>query len=127
MITKGDQWPGQRPGYEHFVEPAFFEYDLGQTKSYGGAVHDWYGVYNSTCSNYCNYYNPNFARAVPSTTNFNTYHRYGLLWKPATAAAKGSLTYYFDGVQVGPTYTYYAKLDQPGARAAGLQRRGPSA
>jgi hypothetical protein len=106
MIGKGDQWAGQRPGYEHFVEPDFFEYDMGQTKSYGGAVHDWYGVYNATCSNYCNYYNPNFARAVPSTTNFNTYHRYGFLWKPATATAKGSLTYYFDGVQTGATYTY---------------------
>jgi hypothetical protein len=109
MVGRGQQWPGQRPSYEHFVEPDFFEYDLGQTKSYGGAVHDWYGVYNQTCTSYCNYYNPNFYRPVPNTTDFNAYHRYGLLWKPATAFVKGSLTYYFDGVQTGPTY-YYSKF-----------------
>lgn len=108
MISKGDQWPGQRPGYEHFIEPDFFEYDTGHGASYGGAVHDWYGVNNSG-----NYYNPNFVRNVPSTTNFSQYHRYGFLWKPATATTKGSLSYYFDGVQVGATYTYTKWTNQP--------------
>jgi hypothetical protein len=111
MIGKlQDQWPGQQPGYEHYIEPDFFEYDVGSGKAYGGNIHDWYGKYSKTCTSYCNYQLPysTVVRNVPSATNFLQYHKYGFLWKPATAVAKGSLTYYFDGVQVGPT-TYYSK------------------
>jgi hypothetical protein len=40
------QWPGQAAGYNHFVEDDFFEYDLGTTGAYNGAIHDWYGKIN---------------------------------------------------------------------------------
>lgn len=105
------QWKGQASGYDHFIEPDIFEADLGSgyPNAYGGNVHDWYGAWNSkACPSYCNVQLPfsTVVRTVPSTTNFSSYHRYGLLWIPATASKKGSLTYYFDGVQVGPSTTY---------------------
>ena len=42
MIGKlQDQWPGQQPGYEHYIEPDFFEYgiaayDLDIPKNWAG-------------------------------------------------------------------------------------------
>jgi hypothetical protein len=113
---KGDQWAGQRPGFMHYVEPDFFEYDAGASVAgWGGNVHDWYGVNNS--GNYMLPWGTVF-RPVAASTNFSQYHRYGFLWKPATATAKGSFSYYFDGVQVGAT-TYYTKFNNqappPGA------------
>jgi hypothetical protein len=112
----GDQWAGQRPGYMHYVEPDFFEYDAGASVAgWGGNVHDWYGVNNA--GNYMLPWNVVF-RPVPANTNFSQYHRYGFLWIPATAMKKGSFSYYFDGVQIGAT-TYYTKFNNqppvPGA------------
>jgi len=108
----GDQWPGQATGYTHFMEPDIFEANLGPyglpANVYNGSMHDWYGVWNKTCSAFCQVsssWNTN-VRYVPSGTNFNNYHRYGLLWVTATATTPGSFTYYFDGVQVGPKVTY---------------------
>jgi hypothetical protein len=106
----GQQWPGQMAGYSHFIEPDFMEKEDTNSIDYGGAIHDWYGVYEQTCSGqvYCNVF-PAFNvanRVLPAATNFNQYHRYGLLWVPATATTKGSITYYFDGAQVGPTINY---------------------
>jgi len=49
---EGRQWPGQPEGYDHFIEPDFFEYDIWRFaphNTYGGATHDWYGIYNKTC------------------------------------------------------------------------------
>jgi hypothetical protein len=117
MIFKGDQWAGQAPGYEHYIEPDFFEYDGGVGPYYGGDIHDWYGINNKTCSGgYCNQdlpwssgSNGYVARFVPSNTVFTQYHKYGFLWKPATATARGALSYYFDGKQVGTT-TFYTKF-----------------
>ena len=108
-----DQWAGQAPGYEHFIEPDFFEYDMATgVPDYGGEVHDWYGKYGGQCPpGYCNYNLPYPIqnRPVPSSTNFLQYHRYGFLWIPATAVKRGSFTYYFDGVQTGPV-VYYTKF-----------------
>lgn len=106
----GDQWVGMPSDYVHWIEPDIFEYILGPAypNAYLGAVHDWYGSWNKTCPNHCQVttsFNQS-VRFVPAGTNFNTYHRYGLLWVPATATKKGSLTYYFDGVQVGQAITY---------------------
>jgi len=39
---------------------------------------------------------------LPAPVDFSQWHRYGLLWIPATPQAKGSLTYFFDGRQIGP-------------------------
>ena len=110
----GQQWPGQTAGYDHFIEPDIFEADTqwAGANTYGGDAHDWYGQWGAaTCSSYCNVSISNlsgnaFVRTVPTGTNFSQYHKYGLLWIPATSTKRGSLTYYFDGVQVGPTTSY---------------------
>lgn len=108
--SHGDQWPGQPAGFDNFAEPDIFEYDQGVNypNAYFGSMHEWYGVWNRTCTAYCEVSSPYAAgvRIVPANTNFSAYHRYGLLWIPATATKKGSLTYYFDGVQVGQPFTY---------------------
>ncbi len=97
------QWPGQVTNYMHFIEPDFFEWDVPtygnpQEESYGGAMHDWSGVY--TTNGYP--YNvaqpwPGFVITTPSATDFTQYHKYGWLWVPATATKNGYAQYYFDG------------------------------
>src|SRR5262249_17970772 len=63
------QWNGQPKGFEHFIEPDFFEYDIpGGGSSYGGAIHEWYGKYNQTCRGFCNVLAPYYLRVVPSNT-----------------------------------------------------------
>jgi hypothetical protein len=112
----GQQWTGQASGYTHYIEPDFMEKEDTNSTDFGGAVHDWYGVYLTTCSGqvYCNYATPyNIAnRVLPAATNFSQYHRYGLLWVPATATKSGSITYFFDGVQVGSTINYTQYTNQ---------------
>jgi hypothetical protein len=108
----GDQWVGQTAGYEHFAEPDIFEANLGPygaaANTYNGAMEDWYGLWAKTCSTFCVVYSNwnDSVKTVPVGTNFTQYHRYGLLWVPATAAKQGTLTYYFDGVQVGLVRKY---------------------
>jgi hypothetical protein len=108
--SHGDQWPGQSTGFDNFAEPDIFEYDQGPNypTAYYGSMHEWYGLWNHTCTGYCEVSSAYGAsvRTVPAGTNFSTYHRYGLLWIPATASKQGSITYYFDGVQVGQPFTY---------------------
>jgi hypothetical protein len=106
----GQQWAGQPKGYAHFIEMDFFEYDVwsfSPHNEYGGATHDWYGIYNETCAGkgYCGVSNAggdgtkfsNFQVETPSSTDFTQYHSFGYMWSPATAATQGSATYYFDG------------------------------
>ncbi len=111
----GIQWPGQPSSYAHYIEPDFFEYDLsgyvvdkGEQNYYGGAIRDWYGVYNSTCSGFCNVTTSYgvLTREVPVGTDFTQYHRFGFLWLPATVTAQGYAKYFFDDVQVGQTVSW---------------------
>jgi hypothetical protein len=108
----GDYWIGQQTGYEHFIEPDFFEYDtwsFAGNSTYGGAVHDWFGVYGTTtasCANtgLCQINNTsgsgskfsNSEIALPTSTDFTQYHTYGYLWVPATSSTLGYAQYYFD-------------------------------
>jgi hypothetical protein len=107
------QWPGQVSGYSHFVEDDFFEFDLGTTTAYNGAVHDWYGQ-PGTCGGgwYCDINNnPNGGNggtsgfttgtpSVPPGTDWTQYHTVGSLWVAGTAANgyHGYIQRYFDGV-----------------------------
>jgi len=101
------QWRGKPKGYRHFIEPDFFEYDIpGGGNYYGGAIHDWYGVYNQACKPFCGTFTPYYKRQVPPGTNFNAYHRYGFLWVPATATRAGYAEYYFDNQRVGQRTTW---------------------
>ena|ERR1017187_2850617 len=104
-----DRWPGQPTGYAHFIEDDFFEYDTAAgsgANSYGGAWHDWYGIYNVTCSLFCNVTN-NGVISLGSTT-WTSFHTVGRLYIPGTPAngMQGSSTSYFDGVAVGTPLTW---------------------
>ncbi len=111
-----DQWAGQPPGLEHWAEPDIMEkMDTGDV-SYLGAAHDWYGhwrVPTAACTSPRTNHICGFQQAWPTpnrvpggAVDFTRYHRYGLLWIPATATRPGSFTYFFDGEQVGPTTTW---------------------
>ncbi len=104
------QWLGQVPGYVHYAENDFFEYNLKKwygVNTYGGAIHDWYGTWNQ-CGNqwYCEVNNSygggssftNYVITVPASTDWTQYHTVGQLWVPGTSANgnKGYVQYYFD-------------------------------
>jgi hypothetical protein len=116
------QWPGQPKGYEHFIEADFFEYDVGGGNFFGGAIHDWYGIWNKTCpEGYCKASLPYSVvkRQVPKNTDFNQYHRYGFLWVPATDKTVGYAEYYFDGQKVGERTSWSKYTNQsppPGSK-----------
>jgi len=105
--------------YKRFVEVDFFEYDLfpylRERNVYGGAMHDWHGVWKKTCpGGFCNVVFPSIKKWVPIGTNFNEYHSYGFLWVPATPRKQGYAQYYFDNVPVGSAIfwnEYQGKLD----------------
>jgi hypothetical protein len=112
------QWPGEPTSYDHFIETDFFEYDVwsfSPHNEYGGVVHDWYGIWKSTCpNNYCNVSNAggdgtsfsNFQVQTPTATDFTQMHAFGFLWIPATATTMGSATYVFDGVATNDVVTW---------------------
>ena len=95
-----DQWPGQALGYAHFIEDDFFEYDtyaFAGARSYGAALHDWYGIWNPT-TGYSNVFNQtNFVVQTPAGTDFNQFHTYAQLWAPSTNGQAGFVINYFDG------------------------------
>lgn len=111
------QWAGEQAGYEHFIEADIFEYDLkddvraGNENYYGGAVHDWYGHPDQGLKKVTL---PHFAvvRKAPRGIDFNQYHRYGLLWVPATESRNGFLEYYLDGRPIGLKVEWTKLIDQ---------------
>lgn len=117
-------WKGQPLDFFHFIEVDFFEYDLRRSNPqnyYGGAVHDWYGRFNVSCErSYCQVANTggggtqfsNFEIKVPSNTALNNYHKYGLLWAPATSTTKGKIQYFFDGRPTGDIVSWAQYDDQ---------------
>jgi hypothetical protein len=118
-VTYNDQWTGQALNYSHYIEFDFMEYCIGCTtvqNSYFATLHDWYGIYKTTCAEYCNIQNPGAVMAVPAGTDFTQPHQYGALWIPATESASGSIQNYFDRKPVGQKVTwkkYNAALDAP--------------
>lgn len=114
-----NQWKGQAKGYEHQIEYDFFEYDYlpyGVPRNvYSSAMHDWYGIYNVTCSGLCQQGTASAVskRATPVTTDLTQYHRYGYLWVPATATAEGYARAYFDGEPIGTDVHWTQFTSQP--------------
>ena len=108
-----DQWAGQAVGYEHYIEPDFFEYirpTSTVTASYYGTLHDWSGI-SPSFNNDSN--EPNSANIVPTnaaTTQWLNYNNIGFLWVPATATTKGYAQYYYNRQPVGTTlfWTQYS-------------------
>lgn len=115
----GSQWNGQSAGFEHFTEVDIFEYNQWKNHSpnvYAGTVHEWYGIHNATCPGkaFCHASNENNATTqfannlitTPPGTDFRQYHRFGLLWVPATKNSVGYLQYYFDGKPTSDKVTW---------------------
>jgi hypothetical protein len=115
------QWPGQASGYRHFVEDDFFEFDLGTTTAYNGAIHDWYGKIGQCGGSwYCDINNnpqggnggtsgfTTGTPSVPSGTDWTQYHTIGQLWVAGNAANgfHGYVQDYFDGVPNTDTVTW---------------------
>jgi hypothetical protein len=94
------QWMLQQPGYEHFVEPDFFE-ALAGPNSYIVSVHDWYGIWNVSCPQYCNS-TPQYSEGLVSTNdvNWREPHKVAGRWIPATDTNRGSLALFLDDRKV---------------------------
>jgi hypothetical protein len=107
----GYQWRGQVPGYGHFFEGDVIEYFQGRFSNpvdqYSATSHDWWDVGNAH-----NDFDAHPIHATPAS--FSSFHRYGLLWKVATASSDGSACYYYDRVQ--QACTTWTKFVNDGAR-----------
>jgi hypothetical protein len=111
-IIQTSQWPGQATGYTHSIEADIMEYfegDFSQPlNNYASNLHDWYGP-QASLQNYDVY----FTKTEPQI-DFDSYHTYAMLWVPATATAKGTLTFYFDGAQIGQqSYSQFTTQSPP--------------
>jgi hypothetical protein len=108
-----DAWPGQAAGYEHYLELDIMEYIWSGVRpsSYMATLHDWYGVYTSGFNDV----NNGAANVMPvsDVSLFNSFHRYGVLWVPATASTKGYIQYYFDRAPVGTQFLWDQYTGQP--------------
>src|SRR5215831_1751109 len=69
------QWPGQAPGYDHFIEADFFEYDTYPynhwMNGFGSCLHDYSGIY----PNYVNNFSDPTA-VGPANIDFRQYHKF---------------------------------------------------
>ena len=95
------QWSGQTAGYSQFVENDFLEYIYSDTPGcYSATLHDWYGIYNSTCPpGFCD--TSSTQCPIISDSIIGYYHKYGMLWVPATVSTSGYVQYYFDDNPIG--------------------------
>lgn len=104
----------------NFTEVDVFEYDLSHRfgpYAYGATAHNWYGVWHQTCTKgFCDDVQLAPLRRVPRRTSWQAFHKYAVLWVPATARTAGSLTFFFDGVAVGKklSWRYCPPGSQPG-------------
>ncbi len=113
MVPDAAHWKGQPAGYEHAMEVDFFEFNCApQEHCYGGTLHEWYGIWNKTCPRFCQVASRNNKRRVPSNTDFNSFHKYGFLWVPATDTQSGYAEFYFDGQLMGDRVSWTKFRDQ---------------
>jgi hypothetical protein len=117
VLPGANQWPGQAVGYAHDIEADVLEYLFlpygGPANAYGGTLHDSYGIYNVTCSGWCDQTTNVNKRMAPVGTDFTQYHRYGFLWVPATPTIPGYARFYFDGQPMGPEQKWTQLTNQP--------------
>lgn len=102
------QWHDQPKDYEQYAEIDIMEYGLIHKgyalRFYGSNVHHFYGIFRKTCSQgYCNHDLglKDSLIELPHHVKLTDFHRYGLLWSPATDKRLGFLQRYFDDVPIG--------------------------
>lgn len=124
VLSPDDQWLGQAAGYSHFSEIDILEYNQSKiipSKSYAASIHDWFGVYNKTCPiQFCDIANyagksryENNKITLDKVDDYRSFHKYGVLWVPATKSAKGYVKYYFDGKETGDRVDWDLYDSQP--------------
>jgi hypothetical protein len=120
VLSAGNQWAGQPPGFNHSVEVDIFEYlylPYGVPRNiYGAGMHDWYGIPNVTCARglCAQHMQPDEPKRVtPAGTDFTQYHHFAFLWVPATDTSQGYSRFYFDGQVMGPDRRWTKFDNQP--------------
>ncbi|MFK4385535.1 hypothetical protein [Bradyrhizobium sp. USDA 223] len=112
----GQQWKGQPPGYNHTVEFDIFEYLYSRTKApnvYGASGHDFFGIYGVTCPPArCKADSIANERVAPIGTRWNEFHKFGMLWVPASDDRQGKVVFYFDDQPIGSQITWEKFVDQ---------------
>lgn len=103
------QWTGQAAGYRSQVEVDIMEslnalYDGSDPDTYSYLCHlrHHYGIQYTTCSpsQWC-MVDSKGSYWYPSETDHTQFHKYGMLWIPATASSQGYIKFFFDGVHTG--------------------------
>ncbi|MGH6844210.1 MAG: hypothetical protein ACRECU_05725 [Methylocella sp.] len=113
-----DHPAGTPAGFQHFIEDDFFEFDIGWASpvAYGTAVHDWYGIYSSTCQEgyragspgFCDVTNNGVGTAYnnfvstkrnKATIDWTQWHTVGQLWVPGSSQNRtpGYVQNFIDG------------------------------
>ena len=122
-----DHPAGTPAGFQHFIEDDFFEFDIHDNNgvasptAYGAALHDWYGIFSSTCqegyraglpgfcdvtnngvgTNYNNFVSTNRNNA---TIDWTQWHIIGQLWVPGER--QHPLGYVQNFIDGQPAYAY---------------------
>lgn len=113
----GAQMPGQHQGVEHFIELDFMEVFKRPLPEYLGTVHDWSGIYRTSCPGrtFCDVFRSfeNQPGVFPPDTDWRTWHRVGAVWQPASSGGRGSVQYFFDGKPLAPPFTWTAGGEVP--------------
>jgi len=109
-----EQWAGQATGYVHFIEAdygEFFGINASGASLLNTAPIDWYGKPGCGSDGFCKDSPAPAIVATPGGSNLSVYHRYGLLWVPATAAVNGHYQAYFDDAPIGQNFSWTQDLN----------------
>lgn len=109
VLRNGEaQWRGQPKDYEQYAEIDVMEYGLIHKgyaiRFYGSNVHHFYGIFRKTCpQGFCDHHLGLKGSLIelPDEVKLTGFHRYGLLWIPATKQRSGFLQRYFDDMPIG--------------------------
>jgi hypothetical protein len=117
----GEQWPGQEPGYAHYIELDFMEHFRERRNSYVCTIHDWSGKYDPfwwyDISN-----GNNIVDVGP--VNWSEFHTYSCYWVPQNGTTPGHAQWFFDGL-AGPTTNVYWKGPPGSPPLPGQPARSP--
>ena len=103
-----------------YGEDDFYERDTDWAglDTYGAALHEFYGTYQSSChpNSYCEHSNNgegtpynNYIIHTGSRIDWAARHTISQVWSPATPGHPGYIRNYFDGKPVGPNPTIWSR------------------